>query len=161
MQVGDIVTKGGFFTQAHYLRGQTSAEVERRLGYGPGRLSQGWYLLFILNMPDVEDFEFRGYTHFSGGVVQGHLSSPPDKRTAEERVRKSGVDVIRSKQKVIREVFTLQGPHRLAKVIPVRYGTDYPPGSGIPQWELREGREKRFKVAALVGPGQVYNGNYV
>jgi hypothetical protein len=159
MQVGDVVLKGGFFTQALYLRGQSSAELERRLGYGAGRLAQGWRLLFMLDLPGVEDFEFRGYTHFSGGVVQGHLN-PPDKRTAEDRLRESGVDVLRSKQKVIREVFRLHGPNRLAKVIPVRTGTEYPPGSGIPQWTLVRGREKRFEVAAFVAPGQLYNGNY-
>ena len=163
MNVGDIVLKRGFFTKALSLRMQPSTEVERRLGYRSGRLAEGWWLLFMLDLPGVDDFEVRGYTHLSGGVTQGHLPRPPDSRTAEQRLRDGGFDLTRIKQNLIRDVFTLAGPNRLAKAIPVRgeFGADdYPPGSGIAQWTLLPGHEKRFKVAAFIGPGQVYSGMY-
>ena len=63
----------GNFTKAIYLRSQPASEIERRLGYGAGRLARGWWLLFALEKPSPDNFEYGGYTHFSGGRI-GHPS---------------------------------------------------------------------------------------
>lgn len=161
MQAGDIFTLGGFFTKAMFLRSQSGAEIERRLGYRTGRLSDGWRLLFLTEMPGASDFEYRGYTQMSGGVPLGHLLNPPDKRNSEQRLKDDGFDLGKLKLATISGVFTLEGPARLAKVIPVRgeYGeADYPPGIGYPQWTLT--KRLNFKVAAVLGPGETYLGDY-
>lgn len=160
--VGATVRRKGYFTKALFLRQQPTGEIERRLGFRAGRFSAGWWLLFLTEMPSPEDFELRGYTHLSGGVVQGHLPRPPDPRNSEARLRDGGVDLRKVKSGLIRDVFRLTGPERLAKAVPVAAGTgeaDYPPGSGFPQWELTA-RALAFKVAAFVPAGQAYGGNY-
>ncbi|QZH74961.1 MAG: hypothetical protein JY451_15170 [Erythrobacter sp.] len=163
MAVGDRVTKRGFFTKALYLRSQPSHELEQRLGYRTGRLSQGWSLLFMDDMLTETDFEFRGYSQMSGGVAQGHLPNPPDPRNSEQWLRDNNFDLPRLKQKIIREVFAYTGHERLAKVVPLagEFGEDdYPPGSGIPQWTIVRPKGVQFRVAAEIGPGMVYLGNY-
>lgn len=161
LTVGGTANLRGFFTKALYLRSQPSREVETRLGYRAGRLADGWWLCFLLQMPRVADFEVRGYSQMSGGVSQGHLASPPDPRNAEQRLAGDGVDLVQVKSKLIANTFQLSGPDRLAKVIPVRGESgesDYPPGSGIPQWTLTKALQ--FKVAAFIGPRDVYKGMY-
>lgn len=161
--VGQTILLTGYVTKAVYFRRQSAAEIERRIGYRAGRLTDGWWLCFALDIPSECDFEFRGYSQMSGGIPQGHLKSPPDKRTAEQRLIDDGFDLKRLKAKVIRDTFCVGGPERLAKVIPVKPGfgsEDYPAGTGIPQWEITTPNRIRFKVAAHIGPGEVYDGNY-
>lgn len=158
LRVGESFHCAGFFTEARYLRGQSAAELERRLGYHDGRLTKGWWLLFLEEPLGAADFAFRGYTHFSGGVEQGHLDRPPDARTAEQRLADGGFDLPRMKTRLVDEVFRLDGWRRLAKALPVIGDGTYPAGSGVPQWELT--RPKRFRVRAFVKPGTVYDGDY-
>jgi hypothetical protein len=162
MNLDEIVFRRGFFTKALWLRMQPADPLEARIGYRSARLADGWWLLFMLEVPRVDEFEVRGYSHLSGGVVQGHLPSPPDPRNAEQRLHDGGYDLARIKSSLIGNSFRIDGPERLAKVLPVRseFGLDdYPPGTGIAQWTLT--RAKAFRVAAFMGPGQVYDGYYV
>ncbi len=152
---------GGYFTRARYLRDQSAAELETRLGYRTGRLREGWWLLFLEQQPRPNDFEFRAYTHWSGGVAGGHDPATTDRRTAERRLADGGVDLARLKAEFA-PAFAVRGTERLAKVIPKAgaYGRDdYPSGSGFPQWELVQ--PLIFRVVAFVGPGRTYTGNYV
>ena len=91
-------------------------------------------------------------------VLQGHLW-PPGGMTAEQRLRHGGFDMDRLKQKIIAEAFTLYGPTRLAKAIPINPQSGlmpYPPGSGIPWWKLV--KPLPFRVIELIGPGKTYSG---
>ena len=151
----------GFFTKAVCLRGQPPSEIERRVGYAPGRLNGGWWLLFLEQMPGPDDFEFMAYSYMSGGVPGGHLN-PPDGIAADQRLRRDGFDMAILRRRVIANIFRLSGPDRLAKVLPVDGESGpmpYPPGSGIPQWKLV--RPLNFRTAAKIGPGALYSGNYV
>jgi hypothetical protein len=155
---GQSVEITGFFTKARFLRQQSAAELERRLGYAQGRLDKGWWLLFLEKMPTPKDFEFMGYTYMSGGVVQGHLRPGP---TAEQRLKAGNYDVFGLKRRAILQTFRLFGPERLAKVVPIggESGTmPYPPGTGFPQWRLVQ--PLPFRVWGSIGPGQVYSGDY-
>lgn len=155
---GQVVPMSGFITKALFLRQQPSHEIERRLGYAPGRLATGWWLLFLQQLPAPPDFEYMGYSYFSGGVAQGHLQPGP---TMEQELRAAGNYLLKLKRRTIAETFRLFGPDRLAKVIPVaaQAGTmPYPPGSGVPQWKLI--RDLNFKVVGKIAAGQVYSGDY-
>jgi hypothetical protein len=169
--VGETQRLKGDFSKALYYRMQSSAEVERRIGYRVGRLRDGWWLMFLTVMPNVDDFQYRGYSQMSGGRIQGHLPQNQYAPTAEQRLQRGGFNLTGTnyqaeglKQKTIREVFRVSGPDRLAKVRPVarehgdRDIPDYPPGSGIPQWTLT--RELVWVAAAFIAPGQMYKGNY-
>ncbi|MEA2838601.1 MAG: hypothetical protein QOD89_3151 [Bradyrhizobium sp.] len=155
---GQRVAMTGFFTKARFLRRQPASELERRLGYAPGRLAKGWWLLFLEQMPTPDDFEFMGYSYMSGGVSQGHVRPGP---TAEQELKAGKYDVFGLKRRTILQTFRLAGPDRLAKVVPIggeSGSMPYPPGSGFPQWKLIQ--PLPFRVWGSVGPGQVYSGDY-
>lgn len=155
LTVGASLSLRGYVLIASHIRGRSPVLLEQVLGYRPARLSQGWYLLFLLDPVAASEFELHGHTHFSGGKAK---DSP---LTAEQDLRARGVDVDRIKGRQAVERFKVQGPDRVAKVVPVIEHTDvetYPPGSGIPQWRLVV--PKRFKVKAFVAPGAIYLGDY-
>lgn len=155
LTVGATLSLQGYVLLAAHVRGRSSVVLEQNLGYRPGRLSGGWYFLFLLDPVSAAEFELHGYTHFSGGKAK---DSP---LTAEQDLRARGYDVDRIKQRQAVDRLKIQGPDRIAKVIPVIDHSDlevYPPGWGIPQWRLIV--PKRFKVKAFLAPGEVYLGDY-
>lgn len=169
--VGEKQWLKGDFSKAVYFRMQPTSELERRIGYRAGRLREGYWLMFLTQMPTVDQFEYRGYSQMSGGIIRGHLPSHKNGPTAEERLQRSGHNLSGtsyqregSKHRTIREVFQLFGPNRIAKIRPVARAhgdpdiPDYPPGSGIPQWTLTVPLE--WIATTFVGPGQMYVGNY-
>lgn len=171
-RVGEMQQLKGDFSKALYYRGQSSAEVERRIGYRAGRLREGWWLMFLTVLPRPDQFEYRGYSQMSGGRVQGHLPQFNSGPTAEDRLKSGGQNLTGiayqergMKQQTLTEVFCLNGPERQAKVRPVarEHGDpdipDYPPGAGIPQWNLTH--PLSWVAAAFVAPGQSYLGGYL
>ncbi len=157
--VGIIDAFSGNFTRAQYLRARRSNELERRLGYGPGRLASGWWLLFALEKPRPQDFEFGGYTHFSGSRIGdprlGDARPHVEQNLAALLGGTGGVEAL--KPKLIAQL-QLMGHQRLAKVIPVARGADYPVGTGIYQCNIKS--PIRCRVAAFVRPGGTYLGDY-
>jgi hypothetical protein len=157
--VGTEGTFSGNFTLAKYLRGQSSGELERRIGYQPGRLSKGYWLLFALERPAPDHFEFGGYTYFSGARI-GHPALGHSRPAVEQSLGASlGGDANLSAAKK-RHVESLQlfGPDRLAKIVPLAAGQEYPVGSGIYQCNITI--PLRCKVVAFINPGESYRGNY-
>lgn len=157
--VGATIHGRGYVTKASVLRMKSPDRLEQELGYQPGRLSGGWHLLFLLSLPTADQFEYRGYTNMSGGVSMGQLANPPDPRNAEQRLAGDGFDLAALKARTLADTFRVQGADRLAKVVPTNPGNLYPPGLGQPQWEITA--LLPFKVAAFVGPGGAYTGNYL
>jgi hypothetical protein len=153
VQPGDRVSCAGYVTQLHYVAGRPAEYLEDLVGYRSGRLEDGWALLHLLQMPASGDFEFRGYSHMSGGVYGGHKADTRDRRTAQEHLADAGHDVERLKAGVIAGTFRIDGRTRLVKIIPNRppFGSDdYPLGLGVPQWELL--RPLPFVVAQIILP---------
>jgi hypothetical protein len=154
----------GFFTTARYLRGVPPAQIELRLGYRAGRLRLGFWLMFLTRKPTAAEFEFRAYSHMSGGIEEGHKPENANNPTAEDRLRQGGYDLARLKERIIRETFQLAGPDRLAKVRPIApaHGEkdvpDYPQGRGVPQWTLTV--PLPWVAVAFVAPGATYTGMY-
>ncbi len=157
--VGIIDTFKGNFTKALYLRSHNSAELERRLGYGAGRLGQGWWLIFALDKPPASGFEFGGYTHFSGSRIGNPALGAARPHVQDELAKHLGgaAGVANAKTSHVQQI-ELTGPNRLAKVIPVAPGNDYPVGAGIYQCNVTV--PIRCKVAAFIPPGGTYTGNY-
>jgi len=153
MKVGDTVRAAGYITQLHFLKKKTGSQLEQLIGYKAGRLGFGWAMLYLAKMPKPRDFRFRGYSQMSGGVAMGHLKNPLDRRTAEQKLEDDEIDVVALKKAIIKNTFRISGARRLVKVIPNKPPSgsrDYPPGQGIPQWELVN--KLPFKVAAVILP---------
>jgi len=133
----------GFVTRQINIQGQTLVEIEKRLGYKPGRLSQGAYFYVAEEMPSIDGFEFAGYSQVAGHKTQeifGDINREPALLNRKESVVK---------------LWSKNGSNRIVKVIPViRHSSafsddeQYPPGTGIQQWKLT--KTLRFKLDAFV-----------
>lgn len=155
-KVGQAIKAAGYITQYHFVARKTGAQLERLIGYKAGRLGEGWMMLYLTQMPGPMDFKFRGYSQMSGGVSKGHLKTKEDLFAAQrdkELKFAQEYDVQKLKQAIIKNVFRLSGSKRLVKVIPNKRASgskDYPPGAGIPQWELV--KKLSFKVGEIIPP---------
>lgn len=153
MNVGDTLNIKGYITQMHFVVKKSGPQLENLLGFKAGRLGFGWAMLHLTKLPKPSEFQFRGYSQMSGGIAKGHLKNPLDKRTAEQRLEDDNYDVVKLKEQIIKNVFAISGVKRLVKIIPNKKPSgnkDYPPGSGIPQWELV--KPMKFKVAGVILP---------
>ncbi|WP_284620160.1 hypothetical protein [Aquabacterium humicola] len=153
LAVGVPVQRAGYFTKRHCLGDlANAAELERRIGFAPGRLTAGWYVLFMVDRPPTaREFELGGYTHFSGSRQRGHTASPGE--SAEEWLHAHAIDILRQREKVAAN-FTVTGPERLTKIVPVtRTGVYWhPQPNPIPQWRLFDESPMRFVVHAFHKP---------
>ena len=128
----------GYFTLEKYLLGvKVGDEMEKRLGYDKGCLSNGAELYgfdpndfrtWIKKDQFGKDvyayhFELRGYTTWPGGVPV--LGSRP-----------TNLDEDVLKKLLCDDVFKKTAPARPVKIRPLKTGCSYPMGKGIPQWEL-------------------------
>ena len=128
----------GCFTTQRWLQGRTLREIELRLGFHQGRLSQGAWFATAFRLPKPEEFEFAGYTQVAGHRTKkadGDLSTPANQ---EEKS-----NYLKRQMSVINNEWSLLGNRRLIKVIPmldhsIMMSDDlqYPPGLGIPQWKI-------------------------
>ncbi len=155
--LGETHKADGFFGKLRWLVNKPADELEQRIGYGSGRLSQGWWLLLLMEPIGPDDFEFAGHSHLSGGRI-GHPRLGNGRVTAHDDLR--GIlspEGFRRQQQNLATSFTTAGVDRVAKIVP-RSGDDgaYPPGTGIPQWRLLV--PKSFIVAASVPAGHKYLG---
>jgi hypothetical protein len=166
LKEGDDVFRQGFFTKRHCLGDPCNGyALERRLGYAPGRLRFGWYLLLLLDRPpDADEFVFAGYTHFSGGRIRGHAPEPGERGPAmEAALHAEGIDVA-ARRRDTASRFSVIGPERIAKIVPRLRDLDdaetsilrgkywNPSPEPIPQWILTVPR--RFHVERFF-PGPV------
>lgn len=146
LAVGQRVELTGYFTKRHVLGDLADgAELERRLGFGPGSLRAGWWVLFMAGMPPTaNEFELGGYTHFSDSRVRGHVD--PDGEHVEQWLRSHAIDVSRQREAHVRR-FVLSGPERIVKIrsrVPCQSWW-HPDPNPVPQWKLTA--EKTFVVA--------------
>lgn len=161
LTVGEFKLLTGNVTTLNWIGPRPAADVERNLGYGPGRLSQGYWVVLLKQMLTPEDFEFEGTTLRSGGRF-----GLPAHTTAADSLRPRVHDQIRAErgphgyqelqQHALRSAM-ITGPQRIAKVIPsTPHDVDMPPaeqypmGGGGLQWTIKKSRPCRFLVAMHV-----------
>ncbi|MEM9870543.1 MAG: hypothetical protein AAF822_04745 [Pseudomonadota bacterium] len=165
--VGTTVTTAGYITnlKSILVGGSSSAEIERKLGYAPGSLKDGYWLLVlaqssIIQTKDVsanrmkDDFEFRGYTHFEDGIPSGEDINVHE--SLERKLSSNAIDQSTFRRKVEQAAAKLNrgGVERVAKVYPLNPAAKagYEPGSGVVQFKLTE--PKSFDVVAKVEAGE-------
>ena len=159
--VGDrSKTFTGDVTTLNWIGPRPRSDIERNVGYGPGRLAAGYWVLLLVEYLTPEDFEFSGTTLRSGGRL-GLPAKTPALDTLRPRVHdriaaERGADGYRNLQKQVLRSIASVGPNRIAKVLPedrlnrpARPNEDYPMGAGSLQWTLVP-PGKRFLVAMHV-----------
>ena len=157
MKVGDHMSVGGYATRLLFLAGQTPNELETRIGYHRGRLAQGFWLLVLAEQVRPADVELVGYSHFSGGKI-GHPSQSARPTVESAAADQFGAEFLTHSKMRLASSFAEVGAQRLVKVLPaIRHDAamanadQYPPGSGIPQFNLTT--NKRFLIAIKVAAG--------
>ena len=112
-----------------------------------------------LERPTPDNFEFGGYTHFSGSRI-GNPGLGTGRPHVEQELQRDlgGPGQLLAHKGRHTAGLQIAGPERLAKVLPVARGADYPVGSGIYQCNIP--RPIACKVAAFVAPGGLYLGKY-
>jgi hypothetical protein len=151
LKLGAIVCRAGFVTRLRDINGRPADDLTDRLGYNPGRLESGFFVLLLLQPLERGDFEFAGYTHFSGGRI-GKPLDDPDLDKLRPKVHSQLAATMQTSFDEYAGGFASRippyGMERLAKIVPHTREGDYPGGTGIFQLELIVGKE--FLVAAEV-----------
>ncbi|MQX36603.1 hypothetical protein [Roseospira navarrensis] len=159
VKVGNIVEFGGNVTTLLSIKPGAERDMEKALGYAEGRLSKGYFVLLLRQLPAHDDFKLAGYSYFSGGRI-GKPRMVAEKDTLREHLqekvlREHGLDGVLHRKRIAREGMSVTGRHRIAKVLPViRHDSSKPPaqqypvGGGVPQFELT--RPRKFLVALEV-----------
>lgn len=126
--IGSVMGVSGFVTNEKFLRGHNLRELEKRLGYHKGRLNEGAIFVLLTRYPALHEFELRGYSQ-----VAGHRY--------HKEYGQMKLDPTKLKQTVIK--YWQEKSTQLVKIYPnIRHNValssdiQYPPGSGIPQWEI-------------------------
>lgn len=157
--LGTKTYRQGDITTNNWVGARSGAALEASLGFGKGRLAEGWWILVLKQKLAPADFIFSGLTIRSGG--REGLPAPTQ---AEDEARlhvhaallnKYGADEVARMQRKALDRIQYQGPERLVKVVPVTPHSaalapseQYPMGGGGLQWTLR--RPCEFLVAVQV-----------
>jgi hypothetical protein len=157
--LGGTVYLRGDVTQNRWVGARSASELERSVGYGPGRLAKGWWVLLLKQALSPEDFKFSGITLRSGGRLGLPAATPAlDQQRAhvsDQILAQRGAAGYQDLQQNALRSITPTGETRLVKIIPVTPHSDtmapedqYPMGGGGLQWTLI--RPCRFLVAMAV-----------
>jgi hypothetical protein len=124
--VNQVINAKGYITDSKYLWG-TVEDLTVKLGYEPGRLSNGFFVAYLLRKPQINDFETAGYS-----ITPEHRYKDPVELDK---------DVLKA---LALNAMSKIGNTGLVKVFPViKHNSamdpdkQYPYGKGgIPQWKL-------------------------
>ena len=163
LKAGDLASFKGNVTTLMSITPGAEAHVEEMLGYHPGRLAGGYFVLVLKQALTPQDFEFDGTTLRSGG-----RHGLPAATDALDAARPRVHDAILSERgpagyaalqsQVLKRSGWTSGQERIAKVLPaIRHDANLPPnvqypmGGGGLQWKLV--RDCTFLVVAEVSAG--------
>jgi hypothetical protein len=143
----EFISSAGYFTWLQFLPDRSSSEVEGRLGYRPGALSDGWLLLSPRHPLEAGNIDLRGSTRIEDGRL-------PDGRLIRD-VLGARTDLAAAQRKLA-AFFDRGLERRPAKVWPIleRERIGYEPArTGIPQFRLF--RPVEWAILARVPAGGV------
>lgn len=165
----------GYVTMYSAISSCSPSELENRLGFGRGGLAKGYAVYELIDGVSINDFIWADTTRYSGGAVDepsitfknspGKIATVP--RIDDERAnlgRKLGYDekkVDDALDKImlasLKKLNQRHGSDRIVKIVPSPgVAQTYPDSkfNTIPQWELKQGAQKRFNLAAVVFDAQ-------
>ena len=149
-EIGKTTYQKGCFTRLKEIAGASLSEIEVRLGFRTGRLSQGAYVVQACELPGVHEFDLIGYTNV-----------PADYFLTDKKYDKKKSDALygvhdhdKLKKNLVIPSWETSGLNSLVKIIPVISHSDletYPPSSNrIAQYLVNS--PLRCRVAAFVEP---------
>ena len=161
--VGTVLPLSGDVTTLNWIGPRPPRDVEINLGFGQGRLAQGYWIAVLKDMLQPDDFAFGGTTMRSGGRLGLPASDAADDllrpRVHDQIMAEHGASGYRQLQLKALASVTISGPHRIAKVLPVAPhdpamapDLQYPMGGGGLQWTIDRAHKKNFLVALHVNP---------
>ena len=145
--LGSIVSLTGDVTQNRWVGARSASQLERNLGFAPGRLSHGWTVLLLKQTLTLADFKFSGLTLRSGGRLglpaETTVADEARKHVHDEMLKEYGTSTYEAMQRNALAVITPTGDGRIVKVIPkidhsttMKPSDQYPMGGGGLQWTL-------------------------
>jgi hypothetical protein len=156
----------GCVTQEKYLIGRSLYDIENILGFHFSRLSEGAVVVALGEKPKPHDFEFAGYTQVASHRFEKEYGNMPlTKPAVGESQTDFNLRINKIKMNIINNVWTLNSTDRLVKIIPVIPHQDksiltdeeqYPPGSGVPQWYIKNPIKAEVVGVVLNYPNGVY-----
>jgi hypothetical protein len=158
--VGQTTLLFGNVTTLNWIGAREPAGVERTLGFGAGRLSDGYCIALLIEPLRPEDFQFDGTTLRSGGRMGNPAGSQAmdilRPRVHQSVMHERGAAGYRALQDWALGSVQIHGTNRIAKVLPMKPhdrglppDVQYPPGAGGLQWKLLP-PGKRFRIALYV-----------
>ena len=158
--------KSGNITQLKALILADLRATEKNVGFHSGRLSRGFKLLLLKEMPRPEDFEMHGTTLRSGGRFGNPLQDPEEdkqrRRVHDDIMETLGAAGYGALQAAGLKFASVSGRDRLIKNLPeIRNNRDmtpdvqYPPGGGFLQWDLKKPGLPFLFAAEFSGDGTV------
>jgi hypothetical protein len=161
LSVGELRPFSGNVTTLNWIGVRPAADIERNLGYGPGRLGAGFWVLLLKQQLKPTDFDFDGTTLRSGGRLglpgATGASDAARMRVHDQIMRERGAAGYAELQQRVLRGIRLRGPDRIAKVIPVTPhdsamspADQYPMGGGGLQWTIKRDHPCIFLVAMQV-----------
>ena len=157
--LGTEVLLAGDVTQYKWVGARSARGLEQSLGYGAGRLAEGWTLLLLKQTLQPADFKFGGITLRSGGREGLPADTPAADRARQhvsERIltERGDAGYFYLQRKALSAI-AATGPDRIVKVVPaiphsetLKPSEQYPMGGGGLQWTLT--KRCRFLVAMTV-----------
>ncbi|MFN2424479.1 MAG: hypothetical protein ABR572_11975, partial [Cryomorphaceae bacterium] len=154
--VGKQIEMSGFVTLQRFVQGRTLSEIENILGFRKGKFAKGVMVSAALELPEIDGFELAGYSQVAGHRTEeeyGNINSPADQSEA---------DAYAKEKQLAMATWSLYGTSRLIKfsadighmsqpnaaITRTLNDYQYPPGRGVPQWNILREKAVPFKVIA-------------
>ena len=136
----------GYFTCLHFLMGLSVRELERRIGYEPTSLSDGWSLYRPVRPISADLIRFKGSTRYSDGeFITPKKGLIRIEKVIEANFDAHGVDIHEIRKKTA--AFFRKSPlHTPVKIRSSKIPADYPSVQpvGVPQFFLATSIEWRL-----------------
>lgn len=157
--LGQRTEKSGNVTTLNWVGARPARDVERNLGFGFGRLRNGYWIIVLKQSLGESDFEFDGTTLRSGGreglPARSAAFDASRFRIHDRMMSEYGEIQYRAMQRNALSTFQITGSRRIVKVLAdtphdelMSPAVQYPAGGGGLQWRLV--RDKSFLVALHV-----------
>jgi hypothetical protein len=147
ISLGQHVTLSGNVTTLQWIKPGYEAETEAALGFHRGRLSQGYWILLLKQLPRPDQFRFDGTTLNSGGrlgLPAATSASDVQRPKVHDQVlgQRGAAGYADLQTRTLRDI-RVQGEQRIAKVLPgtrhdalMAPSAQYPAGGGGLQWSI-------------------------